>query len=763
MDKLETPYDEEAAFIECTVCDKSIRGETLYKIHLTTPGHIKKEDAIVAAGRAVRKRTMPEFKDILQYLDHLKLDEPIIGLSFLDEMPCNDPQAGPKYFCRLCHLTAILSEMVHHVIGRKHRQKYVELKRPDLVTWDKQSIITQGGKIIRARAEIIERQDGRGRPMPLANKGTEDKLNISKVLPKEKQNRNRSITPRVTQQNVPPLLPELKNYRNEYSHREKYPTGHTPPPLFHSREPDANRDRLRGDTLGRDYMEEELCRDNYRKSDMYRRENMDPSYYEEYQEEYINDPHNFSARSVLEPGGVKKYDTREEIPHAQAQYVEYYTDKALPYRGPYPDNDPLKEFYSEEVRRRRVSSAEYPMQRGYPDNEQRWPLERESVRHDTIIRTSSHRSSEPEVNRGNFPAAVESDQSHDHLFCVIRDYQHERKEPHPEGIMSNAGPGRTGPPTSQRQVEVNRTMSDIPEPFRRFLKGANDDETQGKRKRKSRFSDATAEEVEMTKEMFSDKYGPPNPKFGGHPRPVSVQLRHESHGSQHTESYTESQGSRHTESYQKEGFGSESIFDMLKNIEIENAEEADLLKNQLCNLLKEFKCKKSEKAVQNIQGRAVINNSYSSFKVDPELSPRYHYERTLREDSDFRREGYFKDDHRGRVWKEHEHISAKQSIEHHSLGHGEPRYSTRSQREELFGWSEMPRATRPDELAQYPDRFQEPMHPHDYQPTAEEFFNTHSSAPPLDIERVARMNRESRCSKNLDKITSTLLELVARK
>lgn len=40
-----------------------------------------------------------------------------------------------------------------------------ELKRPDLVTWDKQSMVTQGGKIIRAKAEIIERQDGRGTPL----------------------------------------------------------------------------------------------------------------------------------------------------------------------------------------------------------------------------------------------------------------------------------------------------------------------------------------------------------------------------------------------------------------------------------------------------------------------------------------------------------------------------------------------------------------------------------------------------------------------
>lgn len=31
------------------------------------------------SGFAARQRTMPEFEDILQYLDYMKLDEPIIG------------------------------------------------------------------------------------------------------------------------------------------------------------------------------------------------------------------------------------------------------------------------------------------------------------------------------------------------------------------------------------------------------------------------------------------------------------------------------------------------------------------------------------------------------------------------------------------------------------------------------------------------------------------------------------------------------------
>lgn len=85
---------------------------------------------------------------------------------------------------------------------------------------------------------------------------------------------------------------------------------------------------------------------------------------------------------------------------------------------------------------------------------------------------------------------------------------------------------------------------------------------------------------------------------------------------------------------------------------------------------------------------------------------------------------------------------------------------------EFFESSKMSRtlhATHPDESVHYPERFQEPMHPHDYRPAAEEYFDSHSSSPSLHMEQETRMHRGPRYSKNLDKITSTLLELVARK
>lgn len=82
-----------------------------------------------------------------------------------------------------------------------------------------------------------------------------------------------------------------------------------------------------------------------------------------------------------------------------------------------------------------------------------------------------------------------------------------------------------------------------------------------------------------------------------------------------------------------------------------------------------------------------------------------------------------------------------------------------------FGSPEMSltsRTTRPNELARYPERFKEPMHSRDYRP-AGEFLDIRSSSSPLRMDRQSRLDRDIRYANNLDKITSTLLELVKRK
>ncbi|XP_019945880.2 uncharacterized protein [Paralichthys olivaceus] len=758
MDKLETPYDVEADFIDCTVCDKAIRGDTLYKIHLTTPGHIKKEQGLVPSGVAARKSSIPDFKDILHYLEYVKLNEPIIGLSYLEEVPCDDAQANVRYLCRLCHLTANLIEMVHHVIGRKHRQKYVEIKRPDLVTWDKQSVMYQGGKIIRARAEIVERQDGRGTPKPMAKEGNESKSKTSRVPPRQKQNRNQNIPQSFSPKDVLPLFPEFKGNKGEYSDR-----GYPDMPSFQPDDPYMNRDRQmyqRKDSLSCGYMKDELRSADYRDNNMYRQEFMDPDNRMQYEEEYVEDP---QRRDGHEPCGGTRYDPREEVPmtHGQTQHLDYFPEEAPPYRRPHPERDALKEFYSEEVRRRKARPEGEPSQSAYTEDERRWSVDR----HSNMSRASGRGSSEPEAKRKSFSTPVEHDQSHNHLFDIIKDYRHKKGELCEE-VVSNPGPIRTGPPSSQRRGDVTKNISGIPEPFRRFLTGATNDEGCEKRKRKSRFSDATAEEVERTKEIFSEEYGPSNPKFGGYPRSVSESVRPEIHGTQHPDLYTQPQSPHHPESYHREGLESEGVFDLLKGIEIENAEEADFLKNKLCSLLREFKSKKSEKAVQISQGGAAPKNDYNSLKPDRELSPRHQYERTRREDSDLRRaqDIRFQDDSRGRGWQQQEYVPDEQRQEYHHSARKEPTPSNRSRYEEAFGrpgMSRTPNVPYSDEPVYFPERFQEPKHPRGYRPAAEEYFNC-PSAPQHMVEEP-RMQSGSRFSTHLDKITSTLLELVARK
>ena len=384
------------------------------------------------------------------------------------------------------------------------------------------------------------------------------------VPPRQKQN---ILTPK----DVPPLFPEFKANKGENSDR-----GYPDRASFHREEPSMNSDRQmyqREDGLSRGYMKDELHSADYMNNNMYRQEYMDPGKSMQYEEEYVEDP---QIRDQRGPCGGTRYDPWEEVPmpHGQTQDLDYFEEEAPPYRRPHPERDALKDLYSEEVRRRKARSEYEPSQPAYPDDERRWSLDRESGRHDDMSRSSGQGSSEPEAKRRSFSTPMENDLSHDHLFDIIKDYRHKKGELYEE-MVSDPGMSRTGPPSFQRR---DKTISGIPEPFRRFLTGATNDEGCEKRKRKSRFSDATAEEVERTKEMwvimhlwslrnmyllyismpvvfifvlfiwtffillsFSEEYGQPNPKFGGHPRPVSESVRPEIHGTQHPDLYRQSQ------------------------------------------------------------------------------------------------------------------------------------------------------------------------------------------------------------------------------
>lgn len=210
----------------------------------------------------------------------------------------------------------------------------------------------------------------------------------------------------------------------------------------------------------------------------YKEDRIKPDYSTKYLPEYPKDPLKAAILDSREAYG----SSRTTVPRSLD-----YTPEASSLKRPYPERDPLEEFYSEEVRR---GQGYHPSpQMLFSEDNRRRSLDRETGRHDSMRR---HGSSEPEAKRRTFAAPFEGDRSRESSLDVFQDYHHERKEPYQEEAF------KRGRPTSAHG-DVPSAMSNIPEPFRRFLKGSGDEE--GQTRRRSRFSDATPEEVMMAKEM----------------------------------------------------------------------------------------------------------------------------------------------------------------------------------------------------------------------------------------------------------------------
>ncbi|XP_054620265.1 uncharacterized protein si:ch211-13c6.2 isoform X2 [Dunckerocampus dactyliophorus] len=609
-------------------------------------------------------------------------------------MPNSD--LGPKYTCILCNTTAHLPEVVSHIIGRKHRQKYMESKRPDLVTWDKDSLIAQGGKMIRTRAEIIERQDGRGHPVLL--KKWENMGQEVSAPPRPRQNGNPQNSQTLFKLDLPPCPPK----RQDFPESQR---GMLPPDASHRTSfPLAEARGLNADS--QIYQQDDWQREFSRRRDLdYRQQE--------------------SQTRGVDPG--------EEVP--RGGWAQRYPDEDPSYRWTPLESSNVKEDG------RHGSSSDY-QRPSYQEDERRWSL-------DSSVNTIGDRvrlgSSVPEPPEGNLPLIPHVEHPRGH----VRDYKH--GEVRQGELFSNPALSGWSGPVQTPRVD-SRSMSDIPEPFRRFMKwpGDNDDDSGkacGKRKRKSRFSDATAEEVQVAHKILNTGYGPPDPKLRAQSRSGAGPFEAETRVPMcHPDRFLESQDLHRSNSLRKDGPEKETVFDMLNDIEIENVEEANFLKNKLTGLLKEFKAIKTKKSEQKSPA--------------PQMSAQHQHGRTPWGDSDLRRT---EEDNRGRGWRTHETNvhDGQQEYQYHMRG--EPSASSRSRYEDVSVPREMYPTRRPDERAQHPERFQENIAAHrDLRPVSEGHFDPR---PPLprDMERGVAMNRGPQYSKSLEKLTSTLLELVSRK
>jgi hypothetical protein len=55
-------------------------------------------------------------------------EAPVVGVRFVREIiACSDPKAVPQYECTLCKKQAITDGMVSHILGRLHREKFLQV------------------------------------------------------------------------------------------------------------------------------------------------------------------------------------------------------------------------------------------------------------------------------------------------------------------------------------------------------------------------------------------------------------------------------------------------------------------------------------------------------------------------------------------------------------------------------------------------------------------------------------------------------------
>ncbi|XP_077446983.1 uncharacterized protein LOC144067259 isoform X2 [Stigmatopora argus] len=408
-----------------------------------------------------RERYLPKFKDILEYADYLNLDEPIIGFNFLVEVPGGQADhqiTAHRYRCTLCNTYGNSPEMINHVIGRKHRQKYIEKERPDLVVWENDSVFPQTGTIIRTTAAIIARQDGSGRPKPMKKR--------------KKGRKSPTKVPLWPKKNEEPPKPSSMGKRNQdFQGSQFHDSGlnlESKAPLPPTR---ASSLKMADSRKTTNLYDQQLGRHDNWERGLHQGKNMDPGPF----------PDNSFAPSICNPS--KETQWKWERP------AEGYGTEREPETN--------KKLFSEEV-----PLQFQPQRSDNHGNEQHW-----SSHKDPILRLGSSKAQSPTKN-------VHSPD------CDFIDYHHG---------MRKAESLSLGSKKSHSPPEDSCSNFKIPESFRRFMNPSN--ETSFNRKRKSRFSDATPEEVEVAQRVFNT--GLPGAKLRSALRSANEMVQQGSRGGMH--------------------------------------------------------------------------------------------------------------------------------------------------------------------------------------------------------------------------------------
>ncbi|XP_056105610.1 uncharacterized protein si:ch211-13c6.2 isoform X1 [Rhinichthys klamathensis goyatoka] len=520
MSDLLTVYDDDQAntFIDCMICDKRIRGETHYKIHVTTLQHLKKEESYASQGKIPRQPPLPEWTDIIEYLKYLKLDEPIIGLGSLRQIPdhvTDDGKGVLKYKCRLCAVDMDLFSMVAHVVGRKHRQKYLELKRPDLVTWH-DSAQKQPGLVARAKAAVVEKQEGWGTPVAL----------------------RRDVFPNFQGRDLPPSVHEQPYYGRDSSresplaedkiHKQAYLEEQGRPYYIDENYDHYDRPNPDDAVHQQSYPEGNRHQQPYEEADIRGRGLRGDNYPERAERE-------MHTRPYADQGARRLREDYEDV-LGQGQFSRGDRLVSIDVQEKvYNEGMPRNRFNDKDLRIQRPGESEYQAEqmeyRRYATYEEEKPATNPMPMHGKSFHDEERRGTVRELPRGPWDKANE-----------MQGYPHMLEPRDPRAYSQEAVPA--------------------------------------KKKKKSRFSDATTEEIALAHMRHSKKNIQKEKSRG-------AQIRAKHPPPSFNNQFVDPGSVSHLDPKH------ENVLDILSDIQIENMDDARFLKEKLCTVLKEFQAKKS--------------------------------------------------------------------------------------------------------------------------------------------------------------------------
>ncbi|XP_030644948.1 uncharacterized protein LOC115825257 isoform X2 [Chanos chanos] len=573
--------------------------------------------------------------DLKHYLDYLNLDEPIIGLSSVMELEnafSDDGQRVLKYKCRMCRVEGDLPSMTSHLVGRKHRQKYLEAKRPDLVTWNDRAV-AQPGLVVRAKAAVVEKQEGQGiilrrsdlPPLIPPRKAGSHSASSSNVAGKALMaNRPRELLPRGDM--------HRQSHTDENIHSKSYWKDDTRKSPYHYPEDDILEQRYQQndpqertymeddlsvrrypDLHGRSYLDEDVRGIPYSKDDMRRMPYQDD---DDFKREPYPDITGFPRpEEELRARPPLDVDLRARPHRKDDVYAKPHLEDDL-REGPYLNSDRGARTYGDDD----IRGSAYPAELGgglsYDDEE---PYGRLYVRGGARGNTSvSYDMEEPEMvhQRGSLserdlrgPLAGATLGSSG-LNPREADRRMRRDEDIKDGMCGlYKGSQRVGDELSyysrnfqdeeRKREYVGERMGSLearghkPRPpygYRDMQAEYPQEQAHAKRKRKSRFSDATAEEIALAKKK---------------------QLEELTRDDRKLTSPASSQGSsKRMHSRDISNVNPGNVLDILNKVQIENISDANFLREKLCSVLKEFQANKAAKKEQS-HGLPIISKDYN--------------------------------------------------------------------------------------------------------------------------------------------------------